>query len=144
QLLEEKLDFILEKYFHCKRSEEPNPHVRELMVMLPYVSKLRADFGWIRDMLALLLKRRVTMSFSRYDWSERIREVQPMVRYEVWIPDLTGEIYQALEQHLEPLRTFIREWFIPFDTLCLIDIKEEKANTLDQSVILNYNTKLKL
>jgi hypothetical protein len=144
QLLEEKLDFILEKYFHCKRAEESNPYIRELMVMLPYVSKLRANFGWIRDVLELLLACQVTMSFSRYDWGERIQDVQPMVRYLVWISNLNSETYKKLEQYLEPLRTFICEWFIPFDTLCLIEVKEEKAVTLDQSMILNYNTKLKL
>ena len=144
QLLEEKLDFILEKYFHCKRAEESNPYIRELMVMLPYVSKLRANFGWIRDVLELLLACRVTMSFSRYDWGERIQDVQPMVRYLVWISNLNSETYKKLEQYLEPLRTFICEWFIPFDTLCLIEVKDEKAVTLDQSMILNYNTKLKL
>ena len=81
-MLEEKLDFILEKYFHCKRAEESNPYIRELMVMLPFVSKLRANFGWIRDVLELLLACRVTMSFSRYDWGERIQDVQPRHRQE--------------------------------------------------------------
>lgn len=142
QLLEDKLDFLLEKYFHCDRKAESNVYVRELMPLLPYVSRLRTDFRWIRDVLAILLGHRVTLHISRYDWSEWKRDAQPLVQYRVWVPALDNEEYHALERQLPALRDFISEWFIPFDTRCLIELKDEQPGVLNKGLTLNYNTRL--
>lgn len=142
ELLEGKVDFLLKKYFHCDRQKENNVLVRELMPLLPFVSRLRADFGWIRNVLSALMGHRVTMSISRYDWSEWRKDSQPLVQYRVWVPDLDNEEYQALEKQLPGLRDFICEWFIPFDTRCLIEIKEEQQTRLNNRLTLNYNTRL--
>lgn len=143
RLLEEKLDILLQDYFHVDRKSEENCYVKEMMVLLPRVRYLRADFGRIGDILAALLGHRVTMTMTRYDWTGRIRDAQPSVQYQVWIPDLQHEAYQAWNEKLEALREFIAEWFIPYDTKCFIEVKCDQPKVLDNRLMLNYNTRLK-
>ena len=49
-----------------------------------------------------------------------------------------------LEKHIEGLANFISEWFIPFYTRCVIELKAEKSSQLNNRLLLNYNTKLSL
>ncbi len=142
RMLDEKLDILLKNYFQVDRTAEKNSYVKEWMVLLPMVKYLRADFGRIGDILSVLLGYRVTMTFSRYDWSGWTRDAQPMVIYQVWIPNLSDEYYKW-EQKLEGLCEFISEWFMPFDTRCIIEIKCESSAKLDERLILDYNTRLK-
>lgn len=141
-LLETKLDTLLKTYFHVDRTTESNGYVREMMTLLPIVNRLRANFGRIGDVLSALLGYRVTTKLTRYDWSERRQDAQPMVLYQVWIPDLKSEDYKTWNENLDALRTFICEWFIPFDTRCVIEIKNDESATLDNRLTLDYNTRL--
>lgn len=142
RLLEDKMDILLKEYFHVERKEEENEYVREMMTLLPVVNRLRADFGRIGDILSALFGYRVTTTLSRYDWSGWRKDAQPMVLYQVWIPDLKSEDYRTWNIRLEALRTFVSEWFIPFDTRCIIEVKTEKPAALDNRLTLDYNTRL--
>ena len=42
------------------------------------------------------------------------------------------------------LTAFVVEWFIPFNTRCLIEIKTDVSSSLNNKLLLNYNTKLSL
>lgn len=142
QLLGDKLDILLKTYFHIDRAEESNDYVREMMALLPMVSRLRGNFGKIGDLLSALLGYRVTTDLTRYDWSGWRQDAQPMVLYQVWIPDLKAHEYKTCNENLEALRTFIGEWFIPFDTRCVIEVKNDEPASLDNRLMLGYNTKL--
>ncbi len=142
QLLEDKLDVLLLEYFHVDRRSEENPYVREMMTLLPVVNRLRADFGRVGDVLSALLGHRVTTTVSRYDWSGKRIDAQPMVLFQVWIPGLVSVEYPTWNKDLSALQAFIVEWFIPFDTHCVIEIKTEEPATLDNRLTLDYNTKL--
>lgn len=143
RLLDEKLDILLKKYFQVDRNAEKNPYVKEMMVLLPMVRHLRANFGRIGDIIAALLGYRVSMTLSRYDWTGCIRDAQPLVTYQIWIPNLQNEDYKVWDRELEALRNFISEWFIPFDTRCLMEVKCDTQAALDNRLTLNYNTRLK-
>ena len=143
RLLEEKLDILLKKYFQVDRKSEKNGYVKEMMVLLPMVKHLRADFGRIGDILAALLGYRVTVNYSRYDWTGWIRDAQPSVEYQVWIPNLQNDEFLVWNKELEALRTFVCEWFIPFDTRCFIEVKCDNPAMLEDRLTLNYNTRLK-
>ena len=142
ELLDGKLDALLKTYFRVDRATEPNAYVREMMGLLPMVSRLRADFGRIGDILSSLLGYHVTTEISRYDWSGWRQDAQPMVLYRAWIPGLKAEDYKALKEDLAAMKDFICEWFIPFDTYCEIEVKSEELATLDYQLTLDYNTRL--
>jgi hypothetical protein len=67
-----------------------------------------------------------------------------MITYKVWIPKLTNEEYSNLQKSIEQLVGFISQWFIPFDTRCVIELKTNQRASLNSEMLLNYNTRLSL
>ena len=143
-LLENKLNIILKTYYGVDIEAETNPLVREMMKLLPLASSIRGNFHKIGDILMALLNQRVSTHITCYNWSDKTADTQPMVCYKIWVPELTSESYKELEKNIEALKNFLVEWFIPFDTYCAIEIKTEKATSLNNTMLLNYNTKLSL
>ena len=143
-LLENKLNIILKTYYGVDIEAETNPLVREMMNLLPLSSSIRGNFHKIGDILMALLNQRVSTHITCYNWSDKTVDTQPMVCYKVWVPDLTSEYYKELEKNIEALKNFLVEWFIPFDTYCGIEIKTEQTTSLNNTMLLNYNTKLSL
>lgn len=143
-LLENKLNIILKTYYGVDIEAETNPLVREMMKLLPLASSIRGNFHKIGDILMALLNQRVSTHITCYNWSDKTVDTQPMVCYKVWVPELTSESYKELEKNIEALKNFLVEWFIPFDTYCAIEIKAEKNTSLNNAMLLNYNTKLSL
>lgn len=143
-LLENKLNIILKTYYGVDIEAETNPLVREMMKLLPLASSIRGNFHKIGDILMALLNQRVSTHITCYNWSDKTADTQPMVCYKIWVPELTSESYKELEKNIEALKNFLVEWFIPFDTYCAIEIKTEQATSLNNTMLLNYNTKLSL
>ena len=143
-LLEMKLGYVLKTIFGFDLAAEQNPYVREVAGLLPFVSKLRADFDSIARLLETLLDCRVEMSTGRYSHEDSTRYWVPSLRYELFIPGLSAEEYRKLYADITPLAAFIKEWFIPAEVHCKICIKE---HWLDQRVntrlTLDYNTAVK-
>lgn len=144
QLLDNKLNILLETYYGVDIVNEKNPYIKEMMKILPLVSRLRGKYYKIGDILNVILNHKVTTHISCYNWSDKVADTQPMVSYKVWIPNLTKEAYRELDTNIEALASFLAEWFIPFDTRCVIELKTEKATSLENNMLLNYNTKLSL
>jgi hypothetical protein len=143
-LLENRLNIILKTYYGVDIDAETNPLIREMMKLLPLSRSIRGNFHKIGDILKALLNKRVTTHITCYNWSDKTADTQPMVCYKVWVPELTSESYKELEKNIEALKNFLVEWFIPFDTYCAIEIKAEKNTSLNNAMLLNYNTKLSL
>lgn len=143
-LLEDKLSVLLKAYYGVDIETEANPYVRELMKLLPKANELRGDFYKIADILSVILNRKVTTEISCYNWSDKIVDTQPMVTYKVWIPSLDEAEFIEIEKHITALSNFIVEWFIPFNTRCLVEVKTEDSASLNNKMLLNYNTKLSL
>ncbi|MDR1881993.1 MAG: hypothetical protein LBR26_04330 [Prevotella sp.] len=143
QLLDEKLDLLLKKYFHYDLAAETDKYVKELAVMLPFTSRLRADFGFIGDVLSGLTGYGVEMFAGRYSESDDTVCWLPMVKYEILAEDLEAEEYNELNRSIDPLRNFIREWFIPFDTHLEIVVKHHGIPfILQEKLTLDYNTEI--
>lgn len=143
ELLNEKLAYLLKQYFHYDLAAETNRYVKEAAVLLPYISKWRADFGFIRTLLNSLTGYDVQMITGKYSQTDNTRTWLPMVKYHLMIPGLTAENYQALTAEVFPLRNFINEWFVPFDVKCDILIKQYyQPFTLNDKLVLDYNTEL--
>lgn len=141
ELLENRLDTFLKTYFHIDRSAEKNIYIRQMMALLPMVSRRRGDIRTLCDVLQVLLGHRVTMQTGIYNWSEHRRDAQPMVEYRVWMPSLANEEYNEIQKQVEQLQQFLQEWFIPFDTKCLIELKCNRPASLGMGLTLNYNTR---
>lgn len=144
QLLDNKLNILLETYYGVDIVNEKNPYIKEMMKILPLVSRLRGNYYKIGDILNVILNHKVTTHISCYNWSDKVADTQPMVSYKVWIPNLTKEAYRELDTNIEALVSFLAEWFIPFDTRCVIELKTEEKASLNHTMLLNYNTKLSL
>ena len=136
-----KLALLLKRYFGYDLEQEENPYIRKTAPLLPLVSHLRADFGFLHTLLKSLFGCPVEMTTGRYTWDEGNGYSQPAVSYHLLVPDLTTEAYNELKQAIDPFADFIREWFIPFDTHCTIAVKHHgRPFVLGNALTLDYNT----
>lgn len=142
-LLQSKLTYILNTYFGVDLDKIENPYVREAVILLPYVSRRRGDFGFIANLLRTLIKCEVNMMTGRYSHSDTTRSWLPMVRYDLVIPGLTPEEHQKKDKEIQPLREFLCEWLIPLEVWCEIVIKEyDVPLQTNTRLTLGYNTEV--
>ena len=116
--------------------------IREAAVLLPFVSHLRGDLYFVRDLLSSLFRCEVQLTIGRYSETDNTRSWLPSARYEMIMPDLSAEEYNCLMDDVRPLNEFVCEWFMPMEAKCFIDIKWKDID-LPQTPVLNYNTHLK-
>lgn len=141
ELLDQKLEYLLKEYYNFDMAAESNSLVKEAAVLLPFVSRWRGDFNFVANLLETLVECEVEVSTGRYSHLDTTICWLPRVRYDLLIPDLTPEAYRERKEEIEPLVSFIKEWFIPFDVICEVKIKEHHhiGETLGR-VTLDYNT----
>lgn len=140
-LLETKLDYLLKTYFHFDLAAEPNPYVRQLAVLLPCVSKLRADYGTIARLLGVMFHCKVLTKSGRYSHRDTTRCWIPSVEYQLLMPGLTADEVRRLLHDIAPLQQFLGEWFIPAEVRCTVTVKHHaQPQTVGQHLILDYNT----
>ena len=141
ELLDCKLEYLLKTYFHYDLAAETNPYIKEFAVLLPYISKLRADFGTTAKMLGCVFDCKIHLKTGRYSSEDSTRYWIPNVEYQLLIPDLSAEEYRKLKVDVEPLQQFLTEWFMPAEVRCEITIKHHhQPQTIGEGMILDYNT----
>lgn len=141
EILNAKLEYLLKAYFHYDLAAETNPYVREIAVLLPFVSKLRADFGSIAKILGHLFGCKIQLKEGRYSHVDSTRYWVPNVEYQLLMPGLSTEEYCKLKADIEPLQQFIAEWMMPAEVRCEITIKHHRQpQTIGEGMILDYNT----
>ncbi|MCR4766200.1 MAG: hypothetical protein K5856_08535 [Bacteroidaceae bacterium] len=141
ELLEKKLDYILLTYFGFDLNKEQDPLVKKVAVILPFISVKRGDFGFVRNLLETLFHCEVVMEEGRYSHTDNTVRWLPMVRYNLLIPGLTAEEYKQRNEAMEPLRKFIKEWFMPVEVECQMLLKEYGVpQQTDMRLVLDYNT----
>ena len=143
ELLQNKLSYVLKEYFGIDVDQVESPLVKEAALMLPYVSRSRGDFALVGELLGALFHCKVKTVMGRYSHTDSTRRWLPRVRYELLISGLSPEEFRARNVELEPLREFICEWFIPFEVMCEILIKEHHSEQqVNTRLTLDYNTEL--
>lgn len=143
QLLDDKVGYLLKKFYHMDLSQEQNPYIKFLAVLLPYISKLRANFGLVRDLLQTLVGCEVEMATCRYSEKDSTRYWLPWLKYDLMIDGLTNPQYNELRQDILGLEKFINEWFMPFDVKCSLRIKQHGCQgKVEENLTLDYNTEL--
>ncbi len=144
QLLNDKATYLLKKFYHFDLSKEKNPYVKTLAMLLPNISKLRANFGIVRDLLQILVGCEVEMNTGRYSEKDDTRCWLPWLKYDLLIDDLTTTQYNLLRKDMLELEHFINEWFMPFDVKCSLRIKQHGYPCkVEEDLTLDYNTELK-
>ena len=144
ELLEQKLAYLLKEYYNYDISAETNELVKEAAVLLPFVSRWRGDLYFVANLLGALMQCQVEVAIDRYSHLDTTICWQPRVRYSVLIPGLTPEEYRERTETMEPLVAFLKEWFIPFDVRCEVNIKEHHpVQGTHGRVTLDYNTEVK-
>lgn len=142
-LLDSKLEYVLKTYFHYDLAAETNTYVREVAMLLPFISSLRGDLMLVRNILASLFKCRVECRRGRYSTTDNTRRWLPQITYELLMDRLTAEEFRQLLTDIKPLKRFVCEWLIPFDVECDINVKWHHQPPLtDQRLVLDYNSEL--
>ncbi len=144
QLLDDKATYLLKKFYHFNLLQEHNPYVKMLAILLPYISKLRANFGLVRDLLQILVGCEVEMTTGRFSEKDDTRYWLPWLKYDLLIDDLTNPQYNDLRKDILGVEQFINEWFMPFDVKCSLRIKQHGYPCkVEENLTLDYNTELK-
>lgn len=143
ELLSGKMEYILKEYFGFDLAKEQNPYIKAMAVLLPFAKQWRGDFKRIQSILETMFGCKVTLTEGRYSESDSTVRWTPLVRYDLLIAGLDAESYKALYASLQPFAEFLREWFIPAEVVCQVNIKEygqdQRTNT---RLTLNYNTEI--
>ena len=145
EMLSTHMEYFLKEYYGFDLIAEENPYVKALAVLLPFAKSFRGDFAVLRRAIEALFGCQVVMTTGRYSESDSTLGWMPLVRYELLIGDLDAESYRALSSKLQPFADFVKEWFIPAETICQIKIKEHCAEQrMNGRLTLEYNTELKI
>lgn len=143
QLLNEQIDHLLKAYLGYDRSQEKNPYIKTISTILPYISKLRGNIRFIKDLLGTIMGCPVEMSTGRYSEKDNTRYWLPWIKFELQIENLSHQEFNTLSQQMNELEAFINHWFMPFDTHSTIKIKHhQQPFKVDGNLILDYNTEL--
>lgn len=141
ELLRGQVEYLLKEYFGFDLAAEENPYVKRMAPLLPYAKRWRGDFAMLRKVMELLFGCPVSMTTGRYSYTDSTLGWLPYVRYDLQIPGLNAEEYQARSQELQGFADFLREWFIPAEIVCHVRIVErEKSQVKNENLILEYNT----
>ena len=143
QLLKDKLNFILKKYFNFEIEKESNAQIRELAVLLPYIRRWRGDLKILCKILQDIFKFEVRLYTGRWSATDSTRQWIPAVRIELIIPSLNSDEYKKLNEEIKPFVDFVKEWFIPVETHFEMYIKEfDIEPVINKNLTLDYNTEL--
>lgn len=132
-----KAEIILQRYFDFDVTTETNPHVRRMAYLLPFASVLRGKIGIVRKIFSILLGNDVTTQSYPYSTDDNTRGYIPKTLFVVWVPGLDTDGYRSMMQMALPLCRFAAEWFLPYDHIFDIEVRDPAAGA---SGILNYNT----
>ncbi len=141
RMLENERRDLISRFWGIDIEAQADPYVKALLPLLPYVSVMRGDLPFVRTLIETLTGHPTTMTTGRYDVGENKNEAWPMVTYIVTIEGLDGPQYDEADRRLDPLRQFLAEWLMPYDTVFGLVIRDARGrDKLNDNVVLGYNT----
>lgn len=135
-ILEMKLQYILKEYFDYDLASEQNDFIAQVAPLLPYVSQLRGDMRFIRNVVEVVTGCKVQHKVTDYSCDDNTRFSMPMVLITVREDNLNHEEYEARKEKLEDFLHFLTERFLPFDILFKIRV----VGTTNDIILLEYNS----
>lgn len=138
KVIDQNTELVLKEIFDIDVENETNPLKKVFLLMLPFIERLRTDYGFISNLLSELMSRRVEVVKRSYsDYDSTICSL-PCVIFRVFADDLDVDSYKSLRTQLDELEELLREWYIPFDTHFEIELVGEST-----TIMVNYNARIK-
>lgn len=142
EILDSKEDFIFRQYFGIDIKSIENKYVADAVRILPFVKDFRGDYSFIRNLLSLLLCCQVTVSKGKYSDTDTTVCYVPRIVFRAEIPGLDRESYLEKRREIKPLEDFVREWLIPAEAVCEIQICAEGISIVQETTLLDYNARV--
>ena len=114
--------------------ENPNPYIRRIMVLLPFVYELRGNIPLLKDILKNVLAAQKV---------DAIKKNPFFLRFIIHKERLSKQQFLKMDRDVEVFFDFFQQWFLPVEIECDFRIKDYKeASALRKILILDYNTHL--
>ena len=136
-LLEDRLNIILKTIFKIDLQKESNPLIRSFAKLLPFVEMLRGDYSTLLSLLSAVVSYPIEMLKRSYSYDDSTFNFVPWLTYRIKADGLEQKEFEELYALVKPLESFIREWFVSFDTYFTIEIDGESEQPL-----IDYNIKI--
>lgn len=134
ETLAEKNDLLLQTLTGKVFSEEHNPYIRQMALMLPHVAHLRGDYRFLCKYISLVLGYKTDYKLT-----------DNRVRFVVNRPDMDRKTFLSYLDELEPFFSFVEEWFVPFELQCDFKVRDyERDDHIEgpNRLLLDYNATL--
>lgn len=132
--LAEKNDLLLQALTGKDFSEEHNPYIRQMALMLPQAARIRGDYRFLCKYITLILGYKTDYKLT-----------ENRVRFIVNRPDLNRTAFLDYLDELEPFFHFVEEWFVPFELQCDFKVRDyERDDHIEghNKLLLDYNATL--
>lgn len=132
--LAEKNDLLLQTLTGKDFSEEHNPYIRPMALMLLQAARIRGDYRFLSKYITLILGYKTDYKLT-----------ENRVRFIVNRPDLDRKAFLNYLDELEPFFRFVEEWFVPFELQCDFKVRDyERDDRIEgpNRLLLDYNATL--
>jgi len=126
--------FLQDFVFDDPAFESPNPYIRKIMVLLPFVYELRGNIALLKDILKHVFAARKVdaIKIKPFFW-----------RFIIHKERLSKQEYLKMDREVDVFFDFFQQWFLPVEIDCDFRIKDYKEKfVLKKLFILDYNTHL--
>ena len=134
ETLSEKNELLLQTLAGKDFSEEHNPYIRPMALMIPQAARIRGDYRFLCKYITLVLGCKTDYKFT-----------ENRVRFIVNRPDLDRTAFLNYLEDLEPFFRFVEEWFVPFELQCDFKVRDyERDDHIKgpNKLLLDYNATL--
>ena len=134
ETLAEKNDLLLQTLTGKDFSDEHNPFIRQMALLLPQVARIRGDYRFLCKYITLILGYKTDYKLT-----------ENRVRFIVHRPDLDHTAFLNYLEELKPFFGFVEEWFVPFELQCDFKVRDyERDDHIEgpNKLLLDYNATL--
>ena len=134
ETLADKNDLLLQTLTGKDFSDEHNPYIRQMALMLPQAAHLRGDYRFLCKYITLILGYKTDYKLT-----------ENRVRFIVNRPDLDRTAFLNYHEELKPFFGFVEEWFVPFELQCDFKVRDyERDDHIEgpNKLLLDYNATL--
>jgi len=134
ETLAKKNDLLLQTLTGKDFSDEHNPYIQQMALMLPQVARIRGDYRFLCKYITLILGYKTDYKLT-----------DSRVRFIVNRPNLERKTFLNYLEELEPFFRFVEEWFVPFELHCDFKVRDyERDDHIEgpNRLLLDYNATL--
>lgn len=129
-----KNELLLQTFTGEDFSEEHNPYIRQMAIMLPQAAHLRGDYRFLCKYITLILGYKTDYKLT-----------ENRVRFIVNRSNLDRKAFLSYLDEMESFFHFVEEWFVPFELQCDFKVRDfERDDRMEgpNKLLLDYNATL--